>query len=230
MLGDRVMPRLADLAVIIPVGPGDRSWHDLLPQLHTLPAPAEVVMVLADGDSQSLTAVSARTQVLRCAAGRARQQNAGVAASHRPWIWLLHADSRLDAQALAAIEGLAAVETLAYFDLHFHDGSALMSLTALGTRLRSRLFGLPFGDQGFLLPRHCFLALGGFDEALSGGEDHALVWAARRAGLPLHALDARIATSARRYQEHGWWRTTARHLRLTWSQARQFAKARPSHQ
>ena len=47
------------------------------------------------------------------------------------------------------------------------------------------------------------------------GEDLALVWRARRAGLRLQGLDAAMLTSARRYRQRGWLRTTLRHLRLT---------------
>jgi hypothetical protein len=33
-----------------------------------------------------------------------------------------------------------------------------------------------------------------------------------------------VATSARRYVDHGWWRTTREHLVLTWRQRRAFAQ------
>ena len=55
------------------------------------------------------------------------------------------------------------------------DGLA-MQLNAAGANLRSRWLGLPFGDQGLVLPRASFERLGGFDPALRYGEDHALVW------------------------------------------------------
>ena len=114
---------------------------------------------------------------------------------------------------------------LGYFDLRFAaDGPVAVHLNALGVRLRSRVLGLPFGDQGFFLPAATFARLGGFDPSLPHGEDHALVWAARRAGVPLVAAGAPLYTSARKYAEHGWLRTTVRHVRLTavqaWHEAR----------
>jgi len=87
---------------------------------------------------------------------------------------------------------------------------------------------LPFGDQGLLMPRRVFEALGGFDETQPGGEDHALVWAARHAGVPLVALRAPMFTSARKYAQAGWWATTRLHLRLTCTQAWRFARLRRS--
>ena len=69
---------------------------------------------------------------------------------------------------------------------------------------------------------------GGFDAQLRAGEDHALVWRARHDGLPLRRLAAPLYTSARKYAEHGWFRTTAWHLSATWRQARRFARDRSS--
>ncbi len=220
------MPDLADLAVVVPAGPGDDAWRALLPALAVLPIEAEIVLSLVEGDAQPVD-LPAGVRALRGSAGRAAQQNRGAAATSRPWLWFVHGDSRVDAEVLAAIARLPDAPALAYCDLAFHDGPALMRLNAVGAFIRSRLLGLPFGDQGLLLRRADFEALGRFDEALASGEDHALVWAARRAGLPLKPLGARLPTSARRYAERGWWRTTARHLRLTLAQARRFSAGRP---
>ena len=161
--------------------------------------------------------------------GRASQQNAGADATTAPWLWFLHADSMLAPGTLPALASLLREDTpvLAYFDLHFlDDGPALMRVNALGAWLRSRWLGLPFGDQGLVLPRATFDALGGFDTALVRGEDHDLVWRARRAGVPVRPLRAPIYTSARRYAEHGWARATAGNLMESWQQARRFARAR----
>ena len=221
---------MPSLSIVVPAGPGDRAWQSLWP---CLPDSSDVerVLVLADGDA--LAAPPAQTTVLTAARGRAKQMNAGLRASRGAVVWLLHADSRVDADAVAsALRAAAALEhtdhaVLAYFDLAFFDGPALMTVNAFGANVRSRLFGMPFGDQGFLAPRRVFETLGGFDESIARGEDHAFVWAARRAGIPLRRLPGRVATSARRYAEHGWWRTTREHLALTWQQRRVFARPTP---
>jgi hypothetical protein len=109
---------------------------------------------------------------------------------------------------------------LHYFDLAFlGDGPRRCKLNALGARFRSRVLGMPFGDQGLCVRRDLFEALGGYDEAARYGEDHLLVWAARRAGVRLHPVGQRLRTSARKYGRQGWARTTARHLVLTLRQA-----------
>ena len=165
--------------------------------------------------------------MIHAPAGRARQLNAGAAATKADWLWFLHADSEVTTRTLTVMRDFvgADADAIGYFRLGFlNDGPRGMFLNAWGARLRSRLFGMPFGDQGLLMPRRVFAALGGFDESIGKGEDHALIWAAHAQGIPLHSLNATIRTSARRYAEHGWWRTTWQHLRLTRTQAEKFSR------
>jgi hypothetical protein len=215
---------LDDLAVVVPIGPGDGAWRELLPQLASLPAGARVVVVAAD--AADLPAIDAGTRaglaatLVRITAprGRARQQNAGARAAERSFLWFLHADSRLDAATLPALARCVREhpDGLGFFDLRFRaDGPRATVLNGIGAWLRSRWLGLPFGDQGLFLARTTFQRLGGFDESLAFGEDHALVWAAHRARVPLVPAGAPLSTSARKYAEHGWLRTTVHHLWLT---------------
>jgi hypothetical protein len=214
------------LSVVVPAGPGERAWAALwddLPEDDAL----ERLLVLVEGDA--LGAAPPRTRRLFAPRGRAVQLDAGWRAARASTVWFMHADSRVDAATVAsarrAAAGFAAGDApaLCWFDLGFHDGPRAMAINAFGANLRSRGFGLPFGDQGFLAPRSLLESLGGFDAGVGRGEDHAFVHAVRRAGLPLRRLPGRVRTSARRYVEHGWWRTTAEHLALTWRQHRAFS-------
>lgn len=221
------------LSVIVPVGPGEQAWRELLGDLGALDPGAEVILVAPAGEApRGFAARDFGLRVPACwreaPAGRARQQNAGAAAARGETLWFLHADSRLPAASATAAQRFAGRAALGYLDLRYAaDGPSLVRLNALGAWVRSRWLGLPFGDQGLMLPRRLFHALGGFDESLPRGEDHALIWAARRAGIPLVPVRAPLLTSARRYAEHGWWRTTAQHLRDTAAQARRFIRAPP---
>jgi GT2 family glycosyltransferase len=186
-----------------------------------------VRFIFADRDeAAAVAATQAGLTVAVAPAGRAQQQNAGAFASQRPWLWFLHADSRPDAEVFCALRRFVAHGTpaLGWFRLRFGAQSApgieprllrRMRLNAAGANWRSRRLGLPFGDQGLVLPAGAFERLGGFDTRLAYGEDFALVCRARRQGLPLRELPAYLDTSARKYAERGWWRTTARHLGLT---------------
>ncbi len=222
---------LARLTVVVPVGPDDRLAPRLRKQLDALPPPAQVNVVYADTDTPRMptpvVVPGPAWRSMRAPRGRAAQQNAGAREAQGEWLWFLHADSVLAAETLPALARLidAGVDVLGYFDLRFlDDGPALMRVNAIGAWIRSRWFGLPFGDQGLALRRATFARLGGFDTALACGEDHDLVWRARRAGLPVRAVGAPLYTSARRYAECGWWATTAGHLCETWRQARRFSR------
>ncbi|MDR1989883.1 MAG: glycosyltransferase family 2 protein [Acidobacteriaceae bacterium] len=214
------------LSVIVPLAPGEMAWRGLLDELSlALPDGAEVVLVSAgeplarpDRWPDRLT-----FEIAISRPGRAVQMNHGAQRARGEWLWFLHADSQMSNDAVPKLLRFIArgEAALGWFDLAFlPDGPRLMWLNALGANLRSRWLGLPFGDQGFVLPASTFAALGGFDDTARAGEDHLFVWTARRAGIPLRRIDARLATSARKYRAHGWWTVTRLHLRLTATQAR----------
>lgn len=218
-----------DLAIVIPVGPGDEAWRVLLPQLGDWQV-REIVVVFANDHLPSdprPELLDTRVQVAFAPRGRARQLNAGASATAARWLWLLHADSVLTENAVAAMaRHLSRNESeLGFFDLRFlNDGPALMAVNSFGAWFRSRWLGIPFGDQGFVVSRALFDRLGGFDAAVQFGEDHDLIWRARAAGATIRPVGAALRTSARKYAERGWLRTTATHLHATWQQARAFSR------
>lgn len=212
--------------MVVPLGPGESAGAGLVEDLGEIDPATE--LILSNVSDSPTTLSGRRFRHVAGPAGRARQLNAGAAVARGDWLCFLHADSRLPEQSIKRLltapnEG----EALRYFDLRFSpDGPALMRLNEAGAWIRSRWLDMPFGDQGLMLPRAWFERLGGFDETLACGEDHALVWASRRAGLALRPLRAPIFTSARKYAERGWLRTTLLHLRLTAGQARAFSSDR----
>lgn len=216
------------LAIVIPLGPGELDWRELLPSLLSSTASGLTVVHTPDADPAGLPLAGERVRLLVSRRGRAAQMNAGAAATTAPWLWFLHADSRLSPAAFARLEQYLAgsPEGIGYFDLRFlGDGPGLVRLNEWGAGFRSRRLQLPFGDQGFVMHRDVFQALGGFDESLPGAEDHAMVWRARRMGVPLRPVGAELWTSARKYRRQGWLGTTLSHLVATLVQARRFARS-----
>ncbi|MGA7964885.1 MAG: TIGR04283 family arsenosugar biosynthesis glycosyltransferase [Gammaproteobacteria bacterium] len=213
------------LSVIVPLAPGETEAGKLLNQLTALPAGSEVIVVRTENCPESrpenwpaTLAYREYTQLV----GRARQLNLGAQIARGHWLWFLHADSRLLEPTLPALQRFITSpdDALGWFDLRFrHDGPRLVMLNAIGANLRAHWLGMPFGDQGLIIPKSRFDTIGGFDENVPYGEDHLLVWAARRAGLPLRPVGAPLQTSARKYTHHGWLNTTVTHWRLTVAQA-----------
>ncbi len=196
------------LTVIVPVGPTETAWLALLRQI---PDPWPIVLSATTACPPDLPE---RVLWQTGLPGRGRQLNAGAARARTHWLWFLHADSELDAGATTATAAWVADRErgLAYLDLAFqNDGPWLTRLNAFGANLRSRCFGLPYGDQGLCVSKPEFDRLGGFREDLDRGEDLDFVVRARSAGLKASRVRGMIRTSARRYRAQGWLRTTWRH-------------------
>jgi rSAM/selenodomain-associated transferase 2 len=218
------MDSLAQLSIIVPLAPGETTWRELLTDLTALPTGAQIIIVRASGVPLSLPQWAAGADLMQCetSPGRARQMNLGARTARGRWLWFLHADSRLAPDSLDALRTFIESHNaaLGWFDLVFlADGPRLARLNAWGARVRSRSFGLPFGDQGLVMPAASFAAIGGYDETAAYGEDHLLVWAAHAARLPVLRVGAVLYTSARTYARNGWLTTTLRHWVLTLRQA-----------
>ncbi len=170
--------------------------------------------MVADGGSADATAAVARAagaRVLAAPRGRGVQLAAGIAATRAPWLLLLHADTRLaPGWAAVARAFMAAGDDRAgyfRFALDSADPRARRLERLVGWRCRA--LGLPYGDQGLLLPRALLAAVGGM-RPLPLMEDVDLV---RRLGRRrLVPLDAAAVTSAARWEREGWRRRSARNL------------------
>ncbi len=171
-------------------------------------------IVVADGGSADGTlrvASDAGVQVVRSPPGRARQMNAGAAVLRTRWLLFLHADTRLPEPSLRALEDWirsAPPDASAHFSFRLDGGGLRARLVERGQRTREFLTGLAYGDQGLVVDRERFRALGGFAD-LPLFEDVDIHRRLRATG-PVHRLPAPLLTSARRYQREGFLRGVAR--------------------
>ncbi len=219
-------PHTIEVSIIIPIGPGDESWQNLLQDVSNLPFTAEILCVATEPRTNlqrpNSQALPSHLEWIVTAPGRAHQLNAGASRARGRFLWFLHADSRITGAGLRALARALAEhpQALHYFNLRFAaDGPWLMRLNACGVWWRSHALGMPFGDQGFCLEQALFDSLGGYPETAPYGEDHLLVWTARRRGVRLNCTGEILLTSARKYRDRGWCRTTVRYLWLTLRQA-----------
>lgn len=173
-------------------------------------------VIIADGGSEDPIAqvsegVGAR--LLTVPPGRGGQLAAGARAATGDWLLFLHADTVLPADwPLAVLRHLEMTPQKAgYFDLGFDTDGVMARWTAGWANLRSRMFALPYGDQGLLIPRVLYDQCGGYPE-IPLMEDVALI--RRLGGRRLAPLGSVAVTSADRYKRRGWIRQGARNLTI----------------
>ncbi|MGX9351623.1 TIGR04283 family arsenosugar biosynthesis glycosyltransferase [Shimia sp. W99] len=181
-------------------------------------------LIVVDGGSDDGTAAMAEEAgavVLRTAPSRGGQLRAGGAAAEGEWLLFLHADTCLEpGWSEAVMAHMAASGEAGYFRLRFDAGGVAARVVAGWANLRSRLFGLPYGDQGLLVSRARYEQSGGFAD-MPLMEDVAMARALRG---QMRGLDAMAVTSAEKYRRAGWMRQGARNL---WTLARYFAGVSP---
>ncbi len=177
-----------------------------------------VEVVVVDGHSQDGTpdmAAPLADAVLTAPAGRARQMNAGAAASQGDVLLFLHADTRLPEGADRLI-GAAIGNGAGWgrFDVRIEGKPRMLRVVAALMNARSRLTGIATGDQAIFVRRDVFDRVGGFpDQPLM--EDIELSLRLRRLGPPA-CLRQRGVTSGRRWESRGVWRTIFLMWRLRW--------------
>ena len=188
-------------------------------------------IIVADGGSTDDTvaiAAAAGARVVTAPRGRGPQLAAGAtAAGGGDWLLFLHADCRLapawERAVAAFIAAPDASGRAGYFAFALDDASSAARRLERVVAWRCRVLALPYGDQGLLIGRALYDAVGGF-AALPLMEDVDL---ARRLGRHrLTPLAVPLYASARRYRRDGYVRRPLRNLLCL---ALYFAGVQPRH-
>lgn len=176
-------------------------------------------LIVSDGGSNDATRQIAEEIGALWVSGapsRGGQLRRGCAAAKGEWILALHADTQLQAGWSDVAAAHLQRSEAGYFKLAFASGGVPARIVAGWANLRSRVLGLPYGDQGLLISRAVYQEVGGYED-MPLMEDVAM---ARALSGRLRALDARAVTSAQKYEKAGWLRRGGRNL---WTLLRYFA-------
>lgn len=218
---------------LLPTGKPQRAISIVIPTLNaadTLPATLATAtelqaagllaqVVIADGGSSDGTramAVEHGAVVIEARRGRGTQLAAGAAASTAPWLLFLHADTTLTpgwVDEVARFIGASGEQRdqAAVFRLQMDDPSPAARRLDRLVAWRTRALGLPYGDQGLLIPAALYRSVGGYvDVPLM--EDVDLVRRLGRGRLVL--LQSGAVTSAVRYRKDGFLLRAARNMVL----------------
>lgn len=200
------------ISVVMPTLDAEATLPDALSAL--IPAVVEGLVrevIIVDGGSKDRTlriADATGATILTEAAGRGGQLRRGAAAARGTWLLFLHADTVLEAgwvreaaHFIERVEDGKWPPAAAAFRFALDDLGLMPRLVEGGVAVRAGLLGLPFGDQGLLLPRGLYESIGGYrDQPLM--EDVDII---RRLGRKrVRVLRSRAVTSAARFRRDGY--------------------------
>lgn len=173
-------------------------------------AAADEVVVSDGGSTDATVEAAARlgARVVTGRPGRGLQLNRGAAACASPVLLFLHADTRLPEGGVAQVrQVVSSGADGGAFTVRFDIESPLYRLGSRLVNLRTRLTGVPLGDQAQFVTRETFQRLGGFrDWPIL--EDLDFGRRLKRAARTV-ILSPPVITAARRYAERGIARTLA---------------------
>lgn len=195
--------RLRQLSVIVPTLDAGASLASALASVsgHV----GETIVV--DGGSVDDTrriAESAGARVIDAKRGRGTQLDAGALAARSDWFLFLHADSRPEPGWQAVLGDFlgdpANAERAGVFRFAVDLDRPLARSMERYVAWRTRVLGLPYGDQGLVISRKFYDAVGGFRD-IPIMEDVDLVRRIGRQRLVL--IDCAMTTSGARYERAG---------------------------
>lgn len=202
------------ISIVIPVLNEEKNIQNFLAQFKNS---SDLEIILVDGGSTDKTKekiqelMSENNQIKLVTTnklGRANQMNYGAALATKKILLFLHADTILTNNYRQNMQNILNNKKviMGAFKLRINGTKKSLRLIEIMVNLRSQIFFLPYGDQGFFITKDNFELLEGFAD-LPIMEDFNFVQRAKNKGKIVIA-NAVVITSARRWQKLGVFRTT----------------------
>lgn len=202
-----------DISIIVPTLNEEDSVSDLIANLESFTALAEVLIVDGGSTDKTVALLQPHFRVIETQAGRAHQLNFGAEYSRGNVFLFLHADSRLPDNAISEINRLMKDYNWGCFGIRFDSIRPLMKICSFISNNRVRgSRKVVFGDQGIFIKRELFNKIGGFPD-IPIMEDYQFSLTLKELGEPIGFASKRITTSDRRFRQGG-------RLRMMWKMNR----------
>ncbi len=165
-----------------------------------------IEIIVVDGDPAGSTVGLISDSAIKTGIaqkGRARQQNFGAKMAQGVVLLFLHADTRLPGNFTNLIRKTIHVGfSGGAFDLQIDSPHPLLRFTSRIGSFRSRITGIPYGDQGIFITRSLFEKIGGFPD-LPLMEDIALMLRIKKSHKAFTILPDKAVTSPRMWYKKG---------------------------
>ncbi len=204
-----------EISIIIPTLNEEKSISQCLETVVNIPG---IEIIVSDGGSVDRTVEIAGqhrdVKVVSSLTGRSIQMNNGATCARGEILLFLHADCILSREALLKIRHI-------FNSSKFVGGAFMIRLLSdkfpyrwleMGINFRSKVFKLPYGDQGLFVKRSIFEKLGGFRE-MPICEDLDFICRLKKFGR-ITILNDRIFSSVRMWENYGILRTSFRNQLL----------------
>ena len=170
-----------------------------------------IEIIVVDGGSQDNTIKIVQqtgAKLITATGGKAAQMNQGANIAQSELLLFLHGDTHLPQNFIPLVrETLNQPKVVAgAFELAINGKEKSFRWVELMVKIRSRLFSLPYGDQGIFIRKNLFEQIGGYRN-LPIMEDFDLIQRLKRQG-EIAIASGRVLTSGRRWQKLGVWQTT----------------------
>lgn len=201
--------RAETVSVVIPSRGDSAALGSLVRRIRAAAAgEVDVVVVVAEPDAALAEVIADGARVVVEPVPRGVRLNAGAALASGKFLFFLHADAippdRFDENVRATLSNLDVA--LGAFSLSIEGAGSGLRWIERGANWRSRVLGLPYGDQGLFCRAEDFWRAGGFP-AWPLLDDVDLVRRLGRLGRSV-IVDEAIVVSARRWDRLGVVRTT----------------------
>ena len=172
-------------------------------------------LIVSDGGSTDKTCPIAQKyshRVVTGPSGRAAQMNTGAEKATGDLLLFLHADNRLEPESYQKmLENMKSPKWIGgAFTLCIESDKWSINLITLLANIRSRYFGMAYGDQGFFVRTKVFKDMNGFSP-LPIFEDLDFYHRLKKKG-PVILLKEKAHTSPRRWIKEGVAFTTVRNI------------------
>jgi rSAM/selenodomain-associated transferase 2 len=200
-----------EISIIIPTFNEKGTISQCLETVVDIPG---IEVIIADGGSTDRTVEIAEqhrdVKVVTSLMGRSVQMNKGAECAGGKILLFLHADCVLPREVVLNVRNVLEGSSFVggAFKIRLLSDKLLYRIIEKGINFRSKIFKLPYGDQGLFVKRSVFEELGGFRE-MPNCEDLDFVCRLKKQGK-IAILDERISSSIRRWEKHGILQTSLR--------------------